>query len=142
MSDQGRIRGVDRELVNRNGVRRHWRGRIRALTPNEDGYLKALCGTRTVYPHRAVMLAFVGPRPEGLVTLHADDDPNNNALTNLSYGTQRENVQKSVAVGTHVNARKTTCPNGHPYDGMNGPHRRCKQCHAANERTRHVHMAR
>ena len=44
------------------------------------------------YPiHKIVLLAFVGPRPEGMVTRHLDGDPLNNHLDNLTYGTQSEN---------------------------------------------------
>ena len=41
--------------------------------------------------HRLVLEAFVGPCPEGCQTLHADDDPSNNRLENLSWGTPKEN---------------------------------------------------
>lgn len=128
-------------IVNRNGVKRRWKGKVRALTPNPDGYMHAEVNGQTVYVHRLVMQTFVGPRPEGLVILHRDDDTTNNSLSNLRYGTQGENVRQAVDAGTHRNVRKTTCPKGHPYDAMNGKHRRCRQCHAANERSRRVHLA-
>lgn len=46
---------------------------------------------RLVLVHRLVLEAFVGPCPEGCQTLHADDDPSNNRLENLSWGTPKEN---------------------------------------------------
>lgn len=46
---------------------------------------------RLVSVHRLVLAAFVGPCPEGMQALHADDDPSNNRLSNLSWGTPKEN---------------------------------------------------
>jgi len=39
-----------------------------------------------------VLLAFVGPRPKGLVINHIDSNPLNNRVENLEYCTQKENV--------------------------------------------------
>ena len=39
-----------------------------------------------------VMLAFVGPRPEGLEICHGDNDPGNNHLSNLRYDTRSNNM--------------------------------------------------
>ena len=45
--------------------------------------------------HSLVCEAFIGPRPDGLQVLHDDDDKTNNKLSNLSYGTHRENTVKA-----------------------------------------------
>lgn len=45
----------------------------------------------TVQVHQAILFAFVGPCPENMQVLHADDDPKNNRLDNLRYGTIAEN---------------------------------------------------
>lgn len=142
VSDQGRVRGVDRVLVDKTGRRRNWKGRIRVATPDDQGYLHLTLNGRTAYVHKLVLDAFVGPRPDGQVRLHGPAGNSVNALSNLRYGTQGENIQQSVEEGNHRNTRKATCPKGHPYDGKNGPNRRCKTCHAANERNRRVHLAR
>ena len=43
--------------------------------------------------HSLVLLAFVGDRPDGMIhTRHLDDDPSNNVLANLRYGTPKENA--------------------------------------------------
>jgi hypothetical protein len=39
-----------------------------------------------------VLEHFVGPRPDGMVVLHADNDSANNALPNLSWGTPQNNA--------------------------------------------------
>ena len=41
--------------------------------------------------HRLVLIAFVGPCPLGKECLHHDDDPTNNLLGNLRWGTRTEN---------------------------------------------------
>ena len=51
--------------------------------------------TRTVYVHELVLLAFVGPRPamdERCEIRHLDGDKTNNHLSNLKYGTVKENA--------------------------------------------------
>lgn len=59
---------------------------------------------RTVFVHRLVLEAFVGPRPPGTVCCHADGDPTNNRLDNLRWDTQRANIHDAMAHGTFVNA--------------------------------------
>ena len=41
--------------------------------------------------HRLVLTAFVGECPDGSQCLHLDDDPTNNCLSNLRWGTPKEN---------------------------------------------------
>jgi hypothetical protein len=51
--------------------------------------------TKTVYVHELVLLAFVGQRPkiEGRCEIrHLDGDKTNNRLSNLKYGTTKENM--------------------------------------------------
>jgi hypothetical protein len=48
----------------------------------------------TRYVHGLVLEAFVGPRPDGMEALHADDNTANNALSNLSWGTREANNAK------------------------------------------------
>lgn len=69
--------------------------------------------------HTLVMAAFVGPRPEGMEIRHLDGDPGNNRLDNLAYGTRGENARDMLRHGTCLNATKTHCPSGHPYDEGN-----------------------
>lgn len=81
--------------------------------------------------------AFHGPRPDGYHVCHNDGDSGNNHYTNLRYGTRSDNAQDSLRHGTHVNAAKTHCPKGHPYEddnvttivGADGYKRRnCRTC--------------
>ena len=43
--------------------------------------------------------AFIGPRPSGAVIMHLDDDPYNNAVNNLRWGTQRDNSRDMARKG-------------------------------------------
>ena len=49
--------------------------------------------------HRLVAAAFLGPRPEGMQIRHLDGDKMNNRLSNLCYGTAKENNQDKVKHG-------------------------------------------
>lgn len=69
-------------------------------TPNPDGYLVFKAGDRLVYLHHVVAEVFIGPRPSGMQVRHLDDVRSNNRPTNLSYGTQAENIADSLRNGT------------------------------------------
>lgn len=110
VSTEGRVRSLDRiMMVRRHGKRvpQRYVGRVRSLTPNRDGYLRAELsngdGTRTtVSVHTLVLLAFVGARPDGMEALHRDGDPSNNRPGNLRWGTHAQNVRDAIDHGTHV----------------------------------------
>jgi hypothetical protein len=51
--------------------------------------------------HQLVLLAFVGPPPEGMVGRHVlNNDPGDNRLENLAYGTQSQNCRDKELHGT------------------------------------------
>ena len=80
----------------------------RQLKPDvlKRGYLRAtlrhgrMC-YRRIAVHQLVMLAFVGPMPKGKIVLHWDNDPQNNCIDNLRYGTHKENEEDKKRHGTH-----------------------------------------
>lgn len=69
--------------------------------------------------HKLVLEAFVGPRPDGHVACHRNDDPTDNRLENLRWDTYSANTQDSVINGCHPQSRKTVCRQGHEYDAIN-----------------------
>jgi len=95
VSDLGRVRSLDRVIeFERNGVQltQKWKGKVRALTPDSRGYLSVNLGkTRCI--HHLVLLTFVGPRPEDLVTRHLNGNQRDNRLSNLKYDTHAENMR-------------------------------------------------
>jgi hypothetical protein len=53
------------------------------------------------YVHRLVLLAFSGPPPTAKHrVLHGDNDTRNNRLSNLRWGTQKENMADKIRHGT------------------------------------------
>lgn len=112
VSDDGRVfstvRGVARELNRFDRRDRHGRptGYL-SVTLSRDGF------ARTHYVHQLVLSAWVGPRPEGAEVLHGDGHRSNNALSNLRYGSRRENAADRERHGTvargasHGRARHT-----------------------------------
>jgi hypothetical protein len=105
VSDQGRVRSLDRWVVKRNGHRQLIAGRMKSLPKLKQGYpvvhlaKNGQTTTRTV--HTVVLDNFVGPRPAGHVACHNDGDPSNNRLTNLRWDTQSNNLLDAVKHGTH-----------------------------------------
>lgn len=70
--------------------------------------------------HQLVLEAFVGPRPdEAMGVRHLNDDPTDNTLGNLAWGTYGENMQDRVTNGIHHYAKRTHCKHGHEYTPEN-----------------------
>lgn len=55
------------------------------------GYRQIELAGQNYFVHQLVLLAFVGPCPPGLECRHLDDNPRNNRIDNLAYGTHKEN---------------------------------------------------
>lgn len=88
---------------------------------------------KRVMVHALVLLAFVGPRPAGMVSRHLDDDPVNNKLSNLAYGTMKDNMADKLRNGHNTNANKTHCKRGHEFTEENiirlpNGNRHCRAC--------------
>lgn len=118
VSDLGRVRSVDRVVTFPDGRRRRAPGRV--LKPwIANGYpkvgLKHQGQSKKLYVHDIVLTAFIGRRPDGAACCHGDGVRTNNRLENLRWGTFSENNYDLVAHGTHHQASKTHCPQGHPY---------------------------
>ena len=70
--------------------------RLKASKKGAFGYLGLhLCyggKVHTHYVHELIALTFHGVRPPGMQVMHLDDNPRNNAVGNLAYGTPQENT--------------------------------------------------
>jgi HNH endonuclease len=110
-------------------------------TPDRKGYLSVKFtqnGQRVLgrgYIHAEVLMAFVGPRPEGLDACHNDGHPQNNHVTNLRWDTRLANNRDILKHGTHNNVNKRYCPRGHlltvPNLVVNHNGRTCLSCSRA-----------
>lgn len=71
---------------------------------DRDGYSNTVLyqnGIRKIKRvHHLVLETYVGPRPLENVCRHKDGNPMNNHLTNLCWGTSKENTQDSLQHGT------------------------------------------
>lgn len=104
----------------------------------EDGYGQFYADNRRFLAHRWLYAQFVGPVPDGLELDHRCRVPSCVRPSHLEPVTHRENVLRGLAP-TALNAVKTHCDNGHPFDAENtritgAGHRSCRACHRDRER--------
>lgn len=124
VSDQGRVRSLDRWIAHQGGSRFH-AGRVLKPAPHNAGYPKVnLCPGKDderarerecAYVHRLVLEAFEGPRPPGMEACHGPGGPADNRWpgSGLHWGTPEENGLDKVRDGTivrgdHVPSSKLT----------------------------------
>jgi hypothetical protein len=148
VSDQGRVRSLDRYVANNRwpgAPDRLLRGRI--LKPIPGGgktkkyFVVSLGQNNNRKIDHIVLEAFVGPRPLGLESCHFDDNGHNNRLANLRWDTRSENHRDSVRNGTWVgngNGNKKQCINGHEFSKKNtwiNPKKGNRQCRTCLRRS-------
>ncbi len=147
VSDHGRVRSLPRKILRRDGVIQPIRGRV--LKPGggkgHQHVNLALNGVHdSLWIHRLVLEAFVGPAPAGKVCCHWDDDPTNNHVGNLRWATKGDNTRDAVRNGIHHYASRTHCPRRHPFGSHNlmvltengRTYRRCRACDRARRLVR------
>jgi len=88
---------------------RTYAGRKLKGSQNQYGYIRvSLCKDgRKVYRsiHQLVVMAFLGPYPDGKQVNHIDGDKTNNRIDNLEYVTSSENSLHSFALGLQAPLR-------------------------------------
>lgn len=57
-------------------------------------------GSKNVFVHHLVLNAFTGSRPDGMECRHLNGKKADNRLSNLKWGTHRENYQDNIRHGT------------------------------------------
>lgn len=132
VSNQGRIRSTKRKKLRMLKIQTARSGH-RRVSLSKSGK------SRPTLVHQIVLKSFVGPCPKGMMCRHLNGDPSDNRLSNLHWGTRSDNGHDSVVHGTHPQARKTHCKNGHEYSPENTyqyqSERGCRTCRAeANRR--------
>lgn len=115
--------------VSSEGRVRSPRGVLKPHTAKRAGHLSVdLPGVRGVYVHRLVALAFI-PNPRRLpMVLHAEDDPANNRVVSLRWGTAAENAADARANGRHSKGPRSLHGSRARYQAGC----RCADCTAAN----------
>lgn len=87
VSDRGRVR--------RLYMRQDLAPRILKPFKHRTGYMVIdLTGRKSVSVHRLVLLAFIGPCPEDHEAMHKNSIRDDNRLSNLKWGTLKENQQQ------------------------------------------------
>lgn len=141
ISDRGRVRSLDR-CINRGDGYYRLQGVVlkHGRTVPGHHYVNLSKGNiqRNCRVHRLVLEAFVGPCPDDMHGgLHWDDDKDNNALSNLRWGTLSENQQDLLRNGKNSKASQTECQRGHPFTPDNilrhgrQQQRLCRTCRQA-----------
>lgn len=106
VSNLGRVRSVDRVIIDRNGRPMRYKGVI--LTPqfNEFGYLKVVLRkdgrSKNFKVHQLVAMAFI-ENPNGLPCInHIDGNKQNNKVTNLEWCTFGGNNKHAYLIGLKI----------------------------------------
>lgn len=105
VSDRGNVRSVDRVIEKKNGQIAFHKGRPLVTPAQLSGHLRVGLRKGDEFKHQfnvhyLVLLAFIGPRPEGLEVRHLNGNPKDNRLENLCYGTRSDNRRDAYFHGT------------------------------------------
>lgn len=105
VSTHGHVKSLARMIMGRGGWPQPWAERILRPDVSKTGHLYVrLChsGHSKKYAiHRLVLLTFIGSPPSHQQeTRHYDGDPQNNQLTNLYWGSSKENKADRERHGT------------------------------------------
>lgn len=132
VSSHGRVRSLPRERE--TGHRKYWPGGVLRLTKVGSGHLVLTLRNaprrQQVYVHRVVAEAFL-ENPDSLpIVRHLDDNPGDNRVSNLAWGTYKENTADRYR--NNPVQKKTHCVRGHEFSEENtryqGRGRVCKKC--------------
>lgn len=120
VSDLGHVRSLDRIITFPDGRSRTARGRLLKVGSVRGAHQFVNLGKgKSRYVHQLVAEAFLGPRPDGTEVCHNNGDPTDNRASNLRYDSHAGNYADMFEHGTHPQARKTHCPQGHEYNADN-----------------------
>ena len=147
VSDQGRVRSVERTRIDTTGRTYSYVGTVLRPAPKASGHLAVSLSDggqrgKTFDIHRLVLDAFVGPRSGDEEARHLNDNPADNRLVNLVWGSRSSNSFDRVRNGIHPMASKTHCKRGHEFTPentrleRNGSTRRCRACERARDARR------
>lgn len=106
VSNLGRVRSIDRTVTTKNHKSMALKGQILQPTsghphnPLQVGLTKnSIACTRAV--HQLVATAFLGPCPDGQQVRHGSNGQWDNSVSNICYGTAKENSLDKRRDGTH-----------------------------------------
>lgn len=140
VSDHGHVRSIPRTVGAANGKTKNLKSRPLPGYATKSGHkyvdlYRERKRTKAAV-HRLVLEAFVGPAPHGHEGCHRNDDPADNRVQNLYWGTRSDNLRDAVRNGKHAYSRRDHCTRGHKYTPestyirTNGS-RACRPCQRA-----------
>ena len=141
VSDLGNVKTVARTAMRKNGSPIPVKERVLSQAADKQGR-KIVClkrggSAKMRRVHTLVAEAFIEEVPEGKVVCHLDGNASNNKLSNLRVDTQSSNIYDSIEHGTHFNAGKTECPQGHEYTEENTTwYRNMRYCRACRRKAK------
>lgn len=95
VSDWGRVRSLDREVMHGNGNKYLFKGKLMTLTTTMDGYLRVTLSkngkAKKHTIHRLVAQAFLQNTDNLPQVNHKDEDKTNNRVDNLEFCTSQYN---------------------------------------------------
>jgi phage-related protein len=105
VSDLGRVRSLERKIVNRNGKHLLNKERILSQCPDTGGYLlvhfsaNGFRGCKKV--HNLVAEVFLGEKEDGYEVNHKNGINTDNRYLNLEYATHQENMNhRAIVINT------------------------------------------
>lgn len=106
VSNIGRVRSIDRNILYHDGTIHHWKGKVLKPLRTSKGYLQVMFRkdnkNHYIGIHRLVAMAFIDGYQKGLVVNHLDENPQNNRADNLEWCTQRDNLIYGTARSRHA----------------------------------------
>lgn len=104
VSSLGRVRSKDRWVSNGSKRGRLIQGRILKTPLNSQGRRMVTLYInqrgRSLHPYQLVARAFLGPCPIGQVVRHMNGDRTDDRISNLGYGTPKQNTADRILHGT------------------------------------------
>lgn len=115
VSDAGNVRSLTRAVPHQNVTKTIF-GKPKKARPQRNGGQMRLTlyherKPKSVFVHRLVMAAFVGPIPTGKLVRHLNGNPKDNRLVNLAYGDALENAADAIAHGVQPRGERSNKSN-------------------------------
>ena len=110
-STDGKIRSLERTIVQSNGIRRTFPSKTLKPGLNAKNYqIVTLIGPDrqkyTRFVHRIILETFDRPRNPDEECCHCDGNPQNNNIDNIYWGTPADNMRDKIAHGTAVRGER------------------------------------
>ena len=103
VSSYGRVRSLDRTIINRDGIRRHYKGRELIVSVTNSNFEQVrLCRAgkiESMCVHILVLNAFKSKKADEVEGKHIDGDTLNNKIENLKWARGKNRGENS---GRHV----------------------------------------